>query len=71
MAADPTASANIARKLITEDHVDALIGPASTAPISSVMPIANEAHVPMVGMAPYVVDTKPIPTPSSTPSRSS
>jgi branched-chain amino acid transport system substrate-binding protein len=58
---DPTASANIARKLITEDHVDALIGPASTAPISSVMPIANEAHVPMVGMAPYVVDTKLYP----------
>ena len=58
---DPTASANIARKLITEDHVDAFIGPASTAPISAVLPIASEAHVPMVGMAPYVIDTKQYP----------
>ena len=58
---DPTASANIARKLIAEDHVDAFIGPASTAPLAAVMPIATEAHVPMVGMAPYVIDTKAYP----------
>ncbi len=58
---DPTAAANIARKLITEDHVDALIGPASTAPVSAVLPIATEAHVPMVAMSPYVIDTKTYP----------
>ena len=58
---DPTAAANIARKLIAEDHVDAFIGPASTAPVSAVLPIANEAHVPMVAMSPYVLDTKAYP----------
>ena len=59
--ADPTAAANIARKLITEDHVDAFIGPATTAPVLAVLPIANEAHVPMIAMSPYVVDTKQYP----------
>ncbi len=58
---DPTAAANIARKLITEDHVDAFIGPASTAPVSAVLPIATEAHVPMVAMSPYVIDPKTYP----------
>ena len=58
---DATASANIARKLITEDHVDAFIGPASTAPLSSVLPIATEAHVPMIAMSPYVIDAKAYP----------
>ena len=58
---DPTAAANIARKLIAEDHVDAFIGPASTAPVSAVLPIATEAHVPMVAMSPYVIDPKTYP----------
>ena len=59
--ADPTAAATIARKLINEDHVDAFIGPATSAPLMSVLPIANEAHIPMIGMSPYVVDTKQYP----------
>ncbi len=59
--ADPTAAATIARKLITEDHVDAFIGPATSAPVLAVLPIANEAHVPMIAMSPYVVDTKQYP----------
>ncbi len=59
--ADPTAAATIARKLITEDHVDAFIGPATSAPLLAVLPVANEAHVPMIGMSPYVVDTKQFP----------
>ncbi len=58
---DPTAAANIARKLITEDHVDAFIGPATSAPVSAVLPIATEAHVPMIAMSPYVLDTKQYP----------
>ena len=58
---DPTAAANTARKLIDEDHVDAFIGPASTAPVSSVLPIATQAHVPMIAMSPYVIDTKTYP----------
>ncbi len=59
--ADPTAAATIARKLITEDHVDAFIGPATSAPVLAVLPIANDAHVPMIAMSPYVVDTKQYP----------
>ncbi len=59
--ADPTAAATIAHKLITEDHVDAFIGPATSAPLLAVLPIANEAHVPMIAMSPYVVDTTQYP----------
>ncbi len=58
---DPTAAANIARKLIAEDHVDAFIGPAATAPVSAVLPIATEAHVPMIAMSPYALDAKAYP----------
>ena len=58
---DPSVSVGIARKLIAEDHVDAFIGPASNGPLLSVMPIANEAHVPMVGMSPLTFDTKKYP----------
>jgi branched-chain amino acid transport system substrate-binding protein len=54
---DATAAVTIARKMIADDHVDAFIGPASNAPMQAVMPIANEAHVPMVGMTPLVFDT--------------
>lgn len=55
---DPTAAVTIARKLIADDHVDAFIGPAANGPMLSVMPIANEAHVPMIGMTPMVFDAK-------------
>lgn len=58
---DPSVSVGIARKLIAEDHVDAFIGPASNGPLLSVMPIANEAHVPMIGMSPLTFDTKKYP----------
>ncbi len=55
---DPTAAVTIARKMIADDHVDAFIGPASNGPLLAVMPVANEAHVPMVGMSPLSFDTK-------------
>ncbi len=55
---DPTTAVTIARKLIADDHVDAFIGPAANAPLLSVMPVANEAHVPMVGMTPLVFDAQ-------------
>ena len=58
---DPTAAVTIARKLITEDHVDALIGPSTTSSVFSVLPVATEAKVPMVGTAPVVVDTAKYP----------
>jgi branched-chain amino acid transport system substrate-binding protein len=58
---DPTAAVSIARKLITEDHVDAFIGPAISPSVASVLPIATEAEVPMVAMSPNVIDTKLYP----------
>jgi branched-chain amino acid transport system substrate-binding protein len=58
---DPTAAVTIARKMIAEDHVDAFIGPASNAPLLAVMPVAAEAHVPMIGMSPLVFDAKKYP----------
>ena len=58
---DPTAAVTIARKLITEDHVDALIGPSTTSSVFSVLPVSTEANVPMVGMAPVVVDAAKYP----------
>jgi branched-chain amino acid transport system substrate-binding protein len=55
---DANAAVTIARKMIADDHVDAFIGPASNGPLLSVMPIANEAHVPMIGMSPLSFDTR-------------
>ena len=58
---DPTAAVSIARKLITEDHVDAFIGPAISPSVASVLPVATEAKVPMIAMSPTVIDTKTYP----------
>jgi branched-chain amino acid transport system substrate-binding protein len=58
---DPAAAVDIARKMITEDHVDAIIGPSLTGSDLSVQPIANDAHVPFVAMAPIVFDPKKYP----------
>jgi branched-chain amino acid transport system substrate-binding protein len=58
---DPTAAVTIARKLISEDHVDAIIGPASVGPSSAVMPVTNEAHVVNIMLQPAVFDAKANP----------
>ena len=42
--------------MISEDHVDAFIGPSLTASDAAVAPLANQAHVPMIAMAPYEYD---------------
>lgn len=55
---DPAVAVTIARKMIAEDHVDAFIGPATNATMQSVMPVATEAHVPMVGLTPLAFDTR-------------
>ena len=55
---DPAVAVSIARKMITEDHVDAFIGPATNPTLQSVMPVANEAHVPMVGLTPLPFDAR-------------
>ena len=58
---DPTAAVSIARKLIAEDDVDAIIGPAISPSVASVLPIATQAKVPMVAMSPTVVDAAKYP----------
>jgi branched-chain amino acid transport system substrate-binding protein len=42
--------------MISEDHIDAFIGPSLTATDAAVAPLANQAHVPMIAMAPYEYD---------------
>jgi len=53
---DASNAYTIAQKMISEDHIDAFIGPALTASDASVAPLANQAHVPMIAMAPYEYD---------------
>ena len=55
-ATDANTAFTIAQKMISEDHVDAFIGPSLTASDAAVAPIANQAHVPMIAMAPYEYD---------------
>ena len=55
-ATDASTGFTIAQKMISEDHVDALIGPSLTATDAAVAPLANQAHVPMIAMAPYDYD---------------
>jgi branched-chain amino acid transport system substrate-binding protein len=55
-ATDASTAFTIAQKMISEDHVDAFIGPSLTASDAAVAPLANQAHVPMLAMAPYEYD---------------
>src|ERR1700722_15155758 len=55
-ATDASTGYAIAQKMISEDHVDAFIGPSLTASDAAVAPLANQAHVPMLAMAPYEYD---------------
>ena len=55
-ATDASTGYTIAQKMISEDHVDAFIGPSLTATDAAVAPLANQAHVPMIAMAPYEYD---------------
>ncbi len=47
--------------MISEDHVDAFIGPSLTATDAAVAPLANQAKVPMIAMAPYEYDPQKQP----------
>lgn len=51
----------IAQKLITEDHIDALIGPSLYTSDLAVQPLVEQAHVPMIAMAPLVPDPAKAP----------
>jgi branched-chain amino acid transport system substrate-binding protein len=55
-AGDATQSASIARRMIEEDHVDAIIGPSQTSCAIAVQPIANAAKVPTIVTAPIEYD---------------
>lgn len=55
-ATDANNAFTVAQKMISEDHVDAFIGPSLTASDAAVAPLANQAHIPMIAMAPYEYD---------------
>jgi branched-chain amino acid transport system substrate-binding protein len=58
---DASAAVAIAQRMIAEDHIDALIGPALTSSAAAVQPILNAAHVPMVVTSP--LDYSPLKDP--------
>jgi branched-chain amino acid transport system substrate-binding protein len=60
-ATDASTGYTIAQRLISEDHVDAIIGPSLTATDAAVAPLANQAKVPMLAMAPYEYDPQKQP----------
>lgn len=60
-ATDASTGYTIAQKMINEDHVDAIIGPSLTATDAAVAPLANQAKVPMLAMAPYEYDPQKQP----------
>jgi branched-chain amino acid transport system substrate-binding protein len=49
---DPSAAGRLARKLITEDKVDLIIGPGSSPTASAVSFIASETKTPMIALSP-------------------
>jgi branched-chain amino acid transport system substrate-binding protein len=55
-ATDANTAFTVAQKMISDDHVDAFIGPSLTASDAAVAPLANQAHIPMIAMAPYEYD---------------
>ena len=55
-ATDANTAFTIAQKMISEDHIDAFIGPSLAASDAAVAPLANQAHIPMIAMAPYEYD---------------
>src|SRR5580658_3426392 len=55
-ATDASTGYSAAQRMISEDHIDAFIGPSLTATDAAVAPLANQAHVPMLAMAPYEYD---------------
>jgi branched-chain amino acid transport system substrate-binding protein len=55
-ATDANTAFTVAQKMISDDHVDAFIGPSLTASDAAVAPLANQARIPMIAMAPYEYD---------------
>src|ERR1700679_4180535 len=55
-ATDASTGYTAAQRMISEDDIDAFLGPSLTATDAAVAPLANQAHVPMIAMAPYEYD---------------
>ena len=51
-ATDPTVATKNARRLVTEDRVDAIIGSSSTPATAAMAEVAHEAKTPLVTMSP-------------------
>jgi branched-chain amino acid transport system substrate-binding protein len=49
---DPSTATQNARKLVQQDHVDILIGTSSAPGTNAMLGVANELHVPFIGISP-------------------
>ncbi|MCT7295790.1 ABC transporter substrate-binding protein [Ralstonia sp. CHL-2022] len=56
-ASDPSTGTRLARKLVTEDHVDIIVGSSAVAPSIAISEVATESHTPQLALAP--VELKP------------
>jgi branched-chain amino acid transport system substrate-binding protein len=52
---DPTNATNNARRFVTESKADIIMGSSTTPPTIAVSNVANEAHVPHIGLAPFPI----------------
>ena len=52
-AGDPTASSKNARKLVSEDRVDVIIGASTTPTSTAVLEVAAESKTPQIALAPF------------------
>ncbi len=52
-ATDPTAASKNARKLVTEDKVDVIIGSSTTPTCTAVLEVAAETKTPQISLAPF------------------
>ena len=52
-ATDPTAASKNARKLVSEDKVDVIIGSSTTPTCIAVLEVAAESKTPMIALAPF------------------
>lgn len=55
-ASDGTAAVSIAQRMISEDRIDALIGPALTSSAAAVGPLMNAAKIPVIITSPLDYD---------------
>lgn len=52
-ATDPTTAVKSTRKLVSEDKVDAVIGPNTNPNAAAMMPVVDEGKTPMIVITPY------------------